>query len=70
MVIIFPLSLSGAAQCWFASLEPSRRRTYDDLAQDFLRQFAFNTMVDVLRRELKALRQYTDESVSPFISRW
>ncbi|RVW28411.1 hypothetical protein CK203_106389 [Vitis vinifera] len=40
-------SLSGAAQCWFASLDASRRRTWDDLAQDFLRQFAFNIVIDV-----------------------
>ncbi|RVW37551.1 hypothetical protein CK203_073929 [Vitis vinifera] len=57
MITLFPLSLSGAAQRWFASLEASRRRTWDDLAQEFLRQFSFNTVVDVSRRELEALRQ-------------
>ncbi|RVW43742.1 hypothetical protein CK203_074132 [Vitis vinifera] len=70
MITLFPLSLSGAAQRWFASLESSRRRTWDDLAQEFLRQFSFNTVVDVSRRELEALRQRTEESVSSFISRW
>nr|CAN60991.1 hypothetical protein VITISV_009628 [Vitis vinifera] len=49
------MSLSGAAQCWFASLEVSRRRTWDDLAQEFLRQFAFNIVIDVSRREIEAL---------------
>ncbi|RVW83871.1 hypothetical protein CK203_042099 [Vitis vinifera] len=44
MITLFPLSLSGAAQRWFASLEASRRRTWDDLAQEdrtsqFLRSF-------------------------------
>ncbi|RVW90509.1 hypothetical protein CK203_031052 [Vitis vinifera] len=34
MITLFPLSLSGAAQRWFASLESSRRRTWDDLAQE------------------------------------
>ncbi|KAL6342453.1 hypothetical protein AAG906_011143 [Vitis piasezkii] len=33
MITLFPLSLSGAAQRWFASLEASRRRTWDDLAE-------------------------------------
>ena len=37
MITLFPLSLSGVAQRWFASLESSRRRTWDDLAQEFLR---------------------------------
>ncbi|RVW58621.1 hypothetical protein CK203_111737 [Vitis vinifera] len=50
--------------------ESSRRRTWDDLAWEFLRQFSFNTVVDVSRRELEALRQRSDKSVSSFISRW
>ncbi|KAJ9684797.1 hypothetical protein PVL29_016999 [Vitis rotundifolia] len=57
LITLFPLSLSGAAQRWFASSESSRCRTWDDLAQEFLRQFSFNTVVDVSRRELEALRQ-------------
>ena len=70
MVMFFPMSLSGAAQRWFASLDVSRYRTWDDLAQEFLRQFAFNTVIDVSRRELEALRLRPDESVTSFISRW
>ena len=70
MIMLFPLSLNGAAQRWFASLDPSRRRTWDDLGQEFIRQYSFNTVVDVSRRELEALRQRPDESVTSFISRW
>ena len=32
MIMLFPLSLSGAAQRWFASLDLSRHRTWVDLA--------------------------------------
>ena len=70
MIMLFPLSLSGAAQRWFSSLDPSRRRTWADLGQEFIRQYSFNTVVDVSRRELEALRQRPDESVTSFISRW
>ncbi|XP_034674419.1 uncharacterized protein LOC117905643 [Vitis riparia] len=70
MIMLFPLSLSGAAQRWFASLDPLRRRTWADLGQEFIRQYSFNTIVDVSRRELEALRQGPDESVTSFISRW
>ena len=70
MIMLFPLSLSGAAQRWFASLDPSRRRTWSDLGQEFIRKYSFNTVVDVSRRELEALRQRPDESVTSFISRW
>ena len=69
MIMLFPLSLSGAAQRWFASLDPSRHRTWADLGQEFTRQYSFNTVVDVSRRELEALRQRPDESVTSFISR-
>ena len=51
-------------------MDGSRRRTWDDLTQEFLRQFAFNIVIDVLRRELEALRQRLKESVTSFISRW
>ena len=57
-------------QRWFASLDPSRHRTWSDLAQEFLRQYFFNTVVDVSQRELEALRERPDESVTSFISRW
>ena len=31
MIMLFSLSLSGAVQHWFASLDPPRRRTWADL---------------------------------------
>ena len=37
MIMLFPLSLSSAAQRWFASLDPSRSRTWADLGQEFIR---------------------------------
>ncbi|RVW18051.1 hypothetical protein CK203_113340 [Vitis vinifera] len=64
MIMLFPMSLSGATQRWFASLDVSRRRTWDDLAQEFLRQFAFNTVIDVSRRELEALRPSERDQIS------
>ena len=70
LIMFFPMSLSGAVQRWFASLNASRRRTWDDLAQEFLRQFVFNTVIDVLSREIEALRQGPEESMTSFISRW
>ena len=68
MIMLFPLSLGGAAQRWFTSLDPSRCRTWNDLAQEFLRKYSFNTIVDVSQRQLEALRQRLDELVTLFIS--
>ena len=70
MIMLFPMSLSGASQCWFASLDPSRHRTWADFGQEFIRQYSFNVVVDVSRKELEAFRQRPDESVTSFISRW
>ncbi|RVW67051.1 hypothetical protein CK203_066105 [Vitis vinifera] len=65
-----PMSLSGAAQRWFASIKPSRLRTWRDVAHEFLTQFTFSTDIDVSRRELEATRQRLDESISSFVTRW
>ena len=54
------MSLSGAAQRCFASLDVSRRKAWDDLTQEFLKQFAFNTVVHVSMKELEALRQRSE----------
>ena len=51
-------------------MDVSRHRTWDDLTHEFLRQFAFNTVIDVLRRELEALKQRPKESITSFISHW
>ena len=70
MIMLFPLSLSCATQRWFASLDHSRRRTWANLGQEFMRQYSFNIVVNVSRRELEALKQRPDELVTSFISRW
>ena len=70
LVALFPMSLSRAAQRWFASIEPSRLRTWEDVAHEFLTQFAFSADIDVSRRELEATRQRPDESISSFVNRW
>ena len=36
MIMLFPLSLSPTAKRWFALLDPSRHRTWTDLAQELL----------------------------------
>ncbi|RVW28300.1 hypothetical protein CK203_099934 [Vitis vinifera] len=61
LLTLFPLSLSGMTQRWYASLETSRRRTWEDLAQEFLRQYSFSGDTSVTRRELEFLRQGSDE---------
>ena len=70
LVTIFPMSLSGATQRWFASVEPLRLRTWEDVVHEFLTEFASSADIDVSRQELKATRQRLNESISPFVNRW
>ncbi|KAL6319148.1 hypothetical protein AAG906_011232 [Vitis piasezkii] len=43
LLTLFPLSLNNITQRWYASLKSSRRRTWKDLAQEFLRQYSFSS---------------------------
>ena len=70
LVAFFPMSLSGATQKWFASVEPLRLCTWEDVAHEFLTQFAFSVDIDVSIRELEATRKRPDESISSFVTRW
>ena len=70
LIMLFHLSLSSVAQSWFATLDASCRRTWEDLAHEFIRQFSFSTVMDVTRRELKVMRQGAHENATSFISRW
>ena len=70
LVALFPMSLSGVAQKWFASVECSRLLTWEDVAHEFLTQFAFSVDIDVSIRELEATRKRPDESISSFVTRW
>ena len=68
LLTLFPLSLRNTTQRWYTSLESSRRRTWEGLTQEFLRQHSFSSDMSVTRRELEFLRQRSDEPVSSFIS--
>ena len=51
-------------------LDPFKRRTWDDLAHEFLTQYSFSTVIDTSRRELAALRHGSDETIASFLTRW
>ncbi|RVW95580.1 hypothetical protein CK203_039118 [Vitis vinifera] len=49
-------------------IELSRLCTWEDVAHEFLTQFAFSVDIDVSRQELEATRQRPDESISSFVN--
>ena len=70
LMTLFPMSLSRATQRWFASVEPLRLRSWEDMAHEFLTQFAFSANIDVSKQELEATKQRPNESISSFVNRW
>ena len=70
LVALFSMSLSGASQRWFALVKPSRLRSWENLAHEFLTQFASNVDIDMSIWELKATRQRSDKSISSFVNCW
>ena len=54
MIMLFPMSLSGATQRWFASLEVSCRRSQDDLVQELeWARGKFRGLVEYPRRKFR-----------------
>ena len=67
---MFQNTLTGAALRWFLSLEDSKTRTWEDIGNEFYRQYKYNTEVDITRRDLETTKQEPKESFSSFITRW
>ena len=55
---------------WFLNLDDSRTRNWEDIGQEFYKQYKYNTEVDVTRRDLETTKQDSKESFSAFITRW
>lgn len=49
LVALFPISLSGATERWFSSVEPLILHSWEDVAHEFLNQFASNVDIDMFR---------------------
>ena len=70
LALVFHQTLTGGALKWFFALEPSKIRTWEDIATAFAKQYEYNTQIDVTLRDLEITRQDARESISTFISRW
>lgn len=70
MAQIFPRTLSGAAGRWFTQIEKSTLKSWDDIANAFLKQYNYNTQIEVTRRGLEMTRQRPNETFTDFLARW
>ena len=52
----FPLSLTRGASRWYYSLDPRKTKVWNELVEFFMDQFIFNTMIDVMLRDLETTK--------------
>lgn len=69
LVRFFPLSLSGLAFSWFASLPPNSINSWANLENQFHRYF-FTGITEMAPSNLMALKQRSGESVANYIQRF
>ena len=66
----YPLSLTRGASRWYYSLDLSKTKVWKELAELFVDQFIFNTMIDVTLRDLETTKQGFGETFSEHMTRW
>ncbi|KAL7183277.1 hypothetical protein ACSBR1_041875 [Camellia fascicularis] len=66
----FGRTLSGIAAIWYAKLEDSVKRSWEEMAEAFVAQYSYNTQIEITTRDLETTRQEPKESFSEFVSRW
>ena len=60
----FPLSLTKGVSRWYYSLDPSKTKVWN------VDQFIFNTMIDVILRDLETTKQGVGETFFEYMTRW
>ena len=67
---LFVLSLEGMAVNWYHGLEKSVRADWRELCSTFLKQYEYNTKLEVSIRDLELTKQRPNESFSDFLTRF
>jgi hypothetical protein len=66
----FPLSLAGSASNWYYTLNVGQTKNWGELVELFMDQFSYNTMIDIILRDLETTCQRENETFSEFLVRW
>ena len=67
---LFMLSLEGTAVNWYHGLEKLIRADWKELCFTFLKQYEYNTKLEVSIKDLKLTKQRSNESFSDFLTRF
>ena len=66
---MFQNTLTGAILRWFLNLDDARARSWEDICQEFHKQYKYHIEVDITRRDLETTKQEPKESFSIFITK-
>lgn len=67
---LFGRTLLGIAAIWYAKLEDSMKRSWEEMAEAFIAQYSYNTHIEVTTRNLEGTRQEPKEGFSDFVTSW
>ena len=70
MLHAFPLSLSRIAVEWYYTMDVEKTKALRELIDLFVKQFSYNTMVDVMLKDLETMRHNDNEPFSKLVTRW
>ena len=70
VVRLFVLSLEGMDVNWYYKLEKSIRADWREMCSTFLKQYEYNTKLEVSIRDLELTKQRPNESFSDFLTRF
>ena len=66
----FPLSLEGATNQWYYTLDSHVQQDWKKLCSTFIKQYGLNSQFKVSLQELQNTMQRSDESFTSFLTRW
>ena len=67
---MFQNTLTRATLRWFLNLDDAKARSWEDIYQEFHKQYKYNMEVDITRKDLKTTKKESKESFSTFITKW
>ena len=70
IVRFFFTSLEEGLRAWFFDIEDEIKSDWILLTQKFIKQYEYNTQLDITRRDLETTKQKPSESFSDYIARW
>ena len=70
IVWFFFTSLEGGPRAWFFDLKDEIKSDWLLLTQKFIKQYEYNTQLDITRRDLETIKQKPGDSFSDYVTRW